>query len=88
MSGTCCVFQYRTVEKGNQHGGREYDDVQNSWLDIRGHMTALYTLAFITLCKGPKNLQILLFKCLYYYYLLMLYLHAAVNKIICTYCTK
>ena len=25
----CCAFQYKTVEKGNQHGGREYDDLQN-----------------------------------------------------------
>ena len=29
-SGTfCCVFQCQTVGKGNQHGGREYDDLQN-----------------------------------------------------------
>ena len=29
-SGTfSCVFQYQTVGKGNQHGGREYDDLQN-----------------------------------------------------------
>ena len=28
-SGTYCVFQYQTVEKGNQHGGRKYDDLQN-----------------------------------------------------------
>ena len=40
-SGTfCCVFQHQTVEKGNQHGGRKYDDYFNdlqNWLDMTSH---------------------------------------------------
>ena len=40
-SGTfCCVFQYHTVEKGNQHGGREYDDLQNL-PDMTSHVNPL-----------------------------------------------
>ena len=27
----CCIFQYQPVVTGNQHGGREYDDLQY-WL--------------------------------------------------------
>ena len=36
-SGTFCyVFLYQTVGSGNQHGGREDDDLQN-WPDMTSH---------------------------------------------------
>ena len=37
----CCLFQYQTVEKGNQHGDRGYDDLQN-WLDMTSQEIPLY----------------------------------------------
>ena len=37
MSGTFCyIFLYRPVATGNQHGGREYGDLQN-WPDMTSH---------------------------------------------------
>ena len=49
----CCVFQYQTVEKGYQHGGCEYEYLQNL-LDMTSHENAL-------LCKEhcfiPKLFQ-------------------------------
>ena len=32
----CCVFLYCAMLRGNQHGGREYDDLQN-WLHMTSH---------------------------------------------------
>ena len=34
-------FQYRSVLKGNQYGGGEYDDWQN-WLDMTSHEKPLF----------------------------------------------
>ena len=61
FSDILLCFQYQTVRKGNQHGGREYDDLQN-WLDMTSHelllvrgilarvqKDAVETLAFCTL---------------------------------------
>ena len=40
-SGTfCCVFQYQTVGKGNQHS-HKYDDFQN-WLNMTSHETLCF----------------------------------------------
>ena len=36
----CCVFLYRVMLRGNQHGGREYDDLQN-WPDMTSHENPL-----------------------------------------------
>ena len=36
-----CVFLYRAMLRGNQHGGREYDDLRN-WLDMASHENPLY----------------------------------------------
>ena len=41
-SGTfCCDFQYQTVGKGNQHGGRKYDDLLDL-LDMTSHKNPLF----------------------------------------------
>ena len=43
MSETfCCFFQYQTVEKGNQHGGRKYYDLQNLH-DMTSHENPLFS---------------------------------------------
>ena len=36
----CCVFLYRAILRGNQHGGHENDDLQN-WLDMTSHENPL-----------------------------------------------
>ena len=36
----CCVFLYRAMLRGNQHGGRKYDDLQN-WFDVMPHENPL-----------------------------------------------
>ena len=36
----CCIFQYRSVQRGTQHGGREYDDFQNC-LNMTSHENPL-----------------------------------------------
>ena len=38
----CCVFQYQTVEKGNQHGSHEYDDLKNLLDDMTSHENPVY----------------------------------------------
>ena len=35
-----CVFLYRTMWRGNQHGGQKCDDLQN-WLDMTSHENPL-----------------------------------------------
>ena len=41
-NGTFChVFLYRFILRGNQHGGRKYDDLQN-WLDMTSHENPLF----------------------------------------------
>ena len=37
----CCVFQYHPVRRGNQHGSRGYDDLQNL-LDMTSHESPLF----------------------------------------------
>ena len=45
-SGTfCCVFQYQTVGRGNQHGGGEYDDLQN-WPDMTSHENPRFSFRY------------------------------------------
>ena len=37
-------FQYQDVQRGNQHGGHEYNDLQN-WFDMTSHENPLLYLA-------------------------------------------
>ena len=39
-----CVFLYHTMQRGNQHGGRKCDDLQNQ-LDMMSHENPLLALA-------------------------------------------
>ena len=52
----CCVFQCQTVGKGNQHGGREYDDLQN-WLYMTSHVDPLLgrCIMWYAYCKSMLN---------------------------------
>ena len=55
----CCVFQFRTAGKGNQHGGREFDDLQN-WLDMASRENPLYwNITFVLKKQHWRNLIIL-----------------------------
>ena len=36
ITSFCCIFHYRAMLRGNQHGGRKYDDLQN-WLEMISH---------------------------------------------------
>ena len=49
----CCIFLYQAMLRGNQHGGREYDDLQNS-LDMSSHETlsSIVPLAKLQNCWG------------------------------------
>ena len=40
-----CVFLYLAMLRGNQHGGREYDDLQN-WLDMMSHENPLLMMLY------------------------------------------
>ena len=46
-SGTFCCFPIPHSVKGNQHGIREYDDLQN-WLDMTSHENPLLVVTTLT----------------------------------------
>ena len=57
MEHFCCFSQNRPMQVGNQHGGREYDNLQNL-LDMTSHENPLYAL-YWTLHQNLNASQIL-----------------------------
>ena len=48
-----CVFLYRAMRRGNQHGGRKSDDLQNR-LDMTSHENYLYAATSRTFSTWDK----------------------------------